>query len=133
MGSQSQRATEQQPAPQFEGISSSVLSLFYCPAFTYIHDYWKTIALTIQTFVDKVMSLLFSNVSGSSVQFSSVAKFCPTLCNPMNCSTPGFPVLHSLPLLELMSSESLMPSNHLILCHPLLPVPSVFASIRVFQ
>ena len=66
MGSQSQRANEQPPpAPQFEGISSLVLSLFYCPAFTDIHDYWKAIALTIQTFVDKLMSLLFSNASGS--------------------------------------------------------------------
>ena len=62
----------------------------------------------------------------------SVTQSCLTLCNPMNCSTPGFPVLHSLPLLELMSSESLMPSNHLILCHPLLPMPSIFPIIRVF-
>ena len=33
----------------------------------------------------------------SSVQFSSVAQSCPTLCNPMNCSTPGLPVHHQLP------------------------------------
>ena len=62
----------------------------------------------------------------------SVAKSCPTLCDPMDCSTPGFPVLHYLPeLLKLMCLESVMPSNHLILCHPLL-LPSVFPSIRVF-
>ena len=63
----------------------------------------------------------------------SVAKSCPTLCDPMDCSTPGFPVLHYLPeLLKLMFIESVMPSNHLILCHPLLLLPSVFPSIRVF-
>ena len=49
----------------------------------------------------------------------SVTKVRLTLCNPMDCSTPGFPVLHHLPeLLKLMSIESVMPSNHLILCYP---------------
>ena len=51
----------------------------------------------------------------------------------MNCSTPGLPVHHQLPeFTQLMSIESVMPSNHLILCHPLL-LPSVFPSIRVFS
>ena len=51
----------------------------------------------------------------------------------MDCSTPGFPVLHCLPsLLRFMSIESVMPSNHLILCHPLLLLPLVPPSIRVF-
>ena len=49
----------------------------------------------------------------------------------MDCSTPGFPVLHSWSLLKLMSIASVMPSNHLILCLPLLLLPSVFPSIRV--
>ena len=57
---------------------------------------------------------------------SSVAQLCPALCNPMDCSTPGFPALHHL--LELaqtyMSVESVMPSNYLILCCPLLLLPS---------
>ena len=67
----------------------------------------------------------------ASVQFSSVAQSCQTLCDPMNCSTPGFPVHHQLPdLLKLMPVESVMPSNNLILCHPLLS-PSI--SIRVFS
>ena len=66
-----------------------------------------------------------------SVQFSSVAQSCLTLCNPMNHSTPGLPVHHQL--LKLMSTESVMPANHLILCHPLLLLPSVFPSIRVFS
>src|SRR5574340_907315 len=52
----------------------------------------------------------------------------------MDCSMPGLPVHHQLPeLLKLMSIESVMPSNHLILCHPLLLLPSIFLSIRVFS
>ena len=57
----------------------------------------------------------------------SVAKSCLTLCDPMDCSTPGFPVLHvTRSLLKFMSTESVMPSSHLILCHPLLLLPSVW-------
>ena len=52
-----------------------------------------------------------------------------TLCNPMDCSTPGFPVVH---LLKFMSIESVIPSNHLILCCTLLLLTSIFLSIRVF-
>ena len=66
-------------------------------------------------------------------QFSSVAQLCPTLCKPMDCSTPGFPVHHQLlELLKLMSIESVMPSNHLILCRPLLLLLSIFPSIMLF-
>ena len=70
-----------------------------------------------------------------SVQFSSVSQSCPTLCDPMNCSTPDLPVLeaNSWSLHKLMSIESVMPSNHLILCHSLLLLPSIFPSIRVFS
>ena len=66
-------------------------------------------------------------------QFSSVAQSRLTLCGPMRCSRPSFPFHHQLPeLAQLMSIESVMPSNHLILCHPLLP-PSIFPNIRVFS
>ena len=52
----------------------------------------------------------------------------------MDCSSPGLPVHHnSRSLLKLMSIESVMPSNHLILCHLLLLSPSIFPSIRVFS
>ena len=72
--------------------------------------------------------------SKGSIQVSSVTQSCPTLCNPMDCSMPGFPVHHQLPdLLKFMSIESVMPSKHLILCHPLLLLPSIFPSIRVFS
>ena len=69
-----------------------------------------------------------------SVQFSSVAQSCPTVCDTMNPSTPGLPVHHQLPSsLKLMSIESVMPSSHLILCHPLLLMPPIPPSIRVFS
>ena len=53
----------------------------------------------------------------------------------MDCSTPGLPVHHPNPqsLLKLMAIESVMPSNHLILCCLLLLLPSIFPSIRVFS
>ena len=57
----------------------------------------------------------------------SVTKLCPTPCSPMNCSPPGFPVIHYLmEFAQLMSIESVMPSNQLILCRPLLLLPSIF-------
>ena len=74
--------------------------------------------------------LLFSR----SVQFSSVTQSCPTLCDPMDCSTPGFLCFTiSQSWLKFMSIELVMPSNHLILYHPLLLLPSIFSSIRVFS
>ena len=70
----------------------------------------------------------------TEVVHCSVIKSCLTLCDPVDCSTPGFPVLHQLlELLKLMSThvELMMPSNHLILCCPLLLLPAIFPSIRV--
>ena len=64
------------------------------------------------------------------VMFCLVTKLCLTVCNPMDCTTPGLPVPISSSLPKFMSIALVMPSNHLILCHPLLP--SVFPSIRVF-
>ena len=64
----------------------------------------------------------------------SVAQSCLTLRDPMDCSTPGFPAHHQLQsLLKLMSIELVMPPNYLILCCPLLLLPSVFPRIRVFS
>ena len=70
----------------------------------------------------------------TGVQFSSVAQSCPTLCDPMKHSTPGLPDHHQVwSLLRLMSIESVMLSNHLILWRPLLLLPPIFPSIRVFS
>ena len=67
-----------------------------------------------------------------SVQFSSVAQSCPTLCNPMDCSTPGLlSTTNSWSLLKLMFIETVMPST-ISSCHPLLLLPSIFPTIRVF-
>ena len=54
-----------------------------------------------------------------------------SLCDPMDSSTLGFPVLHHLP--KLMFIESMMSSNYFILCYPLPLLPSIFSSIRVFS
>ena len=71
-------------------------------------------------------------VTFSSVHFSLVAQSCPSLCNPMDCSLPGFPV-HQFP--EFTQTHVHWVGdicNHLILCCPLL-LPSIFPSIRVFS
>ena len=70
----------------------------------------------------------------SIVQFSPVRQSCPTLCDPMDYSTPGLlSIINSRSLPKLMSIESVMPSNDLIFCRPLLLLPSVFPNIRVFS
>ena len=68
----------------------------------------------------------FNSFCEVSIQFSSVTQSCLTLCDPTNCSTPGLPIHHQL-------SESTQTHNHLILCRPLLLLPSTFPSIRVFS
>ena len=69
-----------------------------------------------------------------SVQFGSALQSCLTLCDLMDYSTQGFPVHQQLPeLLKRKFSKSVMPSNYLILCHPLFVLPSIFSSIRVFS
>ena len=74
------------------------------------------------------------SVLGGYYCHCSVAQSCPILCDPMDCSMPGLPVHHHFPeFAQLMSAESVMPSNHLILCRPLLLLPSLFLSIRVFS
>ena len=65
---------------------------------------------------------------------SSVTQLCLTLCDPMDCSTSGFPVHHQFPEpTNLMSIMLVMPSNHLILSFPLLLPPSLLPSNRVFS
>ena len=66
----------------------------------------------------------------------SFTRLCPTICYAMECSMPGFPGMSftvSRSLLKLMSIELMMPSNHLVLCHPLLLLPSNFPNIRIFS
>ena len=82
----------------------------------------------------KINKCLINLCSLIFIQFNSVAQQAPTLCDSMDCSTPGLPVHHHLSeFTQLMSIESVMPSNHLILCCPLLLLPSVFPSIKIFS
>ena len=117
---------------------SSKASILYYSAFFVVQllhlcmTTGKTIALTTWTFVSKVVSLIFNTLS----QFSLVQSLnrvwlfaipwtaaCQASLSITNC--------WSLP--KPMSIETVMPSNHLILCHPLLLLPSIFPSIRVFS
>ena len=77
---------------------------------------------------------LLNNHRQENVQFSSVSQSCPTLCDPMNCSTPGLPVHHQLPEFTQTHvhqvSDAIQP---FILCHPLFLLPPIPPSIRVFS
>ena len=96
---------------------------------------YKKNSKTIQTWNMALLCLYYiSKVYLLKAQFSSVTQSCLTLCNPMNHSTPdSLSITNFRSLLKLMTIESLIPSNHLILCHPLLLLPSIFPSIRVFS
>ena len=116
----------------------------------------KTIALTKQTFVGKVMSLLFSMLSRlviaflirskhlliswlqspSAVIFSSVQSLSRVrlFATPWTAACQAsLSITNSQSLLKLMSIQLVMPSNHLILCRPLLLLPSIFPGVRVFS
>ena len=91
---------------------------------------WITKEMSKQ--IIRFKKIITEYVLWSTVQFSCLVA--SDSWDSMGCSTPGLPVNLSLlwSLLKLMSIESVMPSNHLILCHPLL-LPSIFPSIRVFS
>ena len=76
------------------------------------------------------LAMLSTNHSFFIYACCSVAKSCPALCNPTDCNTPGFPVLQCLP--ELAQTHTHWISDA-ILCCPLLLLPSIFPSIRVFS
>ena len=66
--------------------------------------------------------------------FSSVTRSCPTLCDPMNRSTPGLPVHHQLPEFTQTHVHRVSDAiQHLVLCRPLLLLPPIPPSIRVFS
>ena len=77
-----------------------------------------------------------AQVTRSLARISSVQSFqsCPTLCDPMNRSTPGLPVHHHLPeFTQTRVRRVMMPSSHLILCRPLLLLPPILPSVNVFS
>ena len=74
-----------------------------------------------------------STLLSPSDQIRSVTQSCPTLCDPMNRSQASLSITNSRRSPKLMCIESVMPSNHLILCCPLLLLPPIPPSIRVFS
>ena len=76
----------------------------------------------------------WDHVYTQNIQFSSIPQSCSTLCHPMGCARQSLlSITNCWSLLKLMSIESLMPSNHPILCRPFLLPPSIFPNIRVFS
>ena len=92
--------------------------------------------ISLLSYLNSSSSFRYSylNFIDISLQFSSVAQSCLTLCNPMDCSMPGLPVHHQLP--EFTQTHVHWDSDaihHVILCRPLLLLPSIFPSVRVFS
>ena len=119
--------------------SGSMRALLPCTACEILVP-WRGIELTSPAFHKGSPLVVWL---GRYLQFSLVAQSCPTFCDPVDCSTPSLPVHHQLPAFTrihvhwvggFMSIELVVvPSNHLILCCPLLLPPSIFPSIRVFS
>ena len=90
-----------------------------------------SLAVHIYDFILKLWEICLLPLS---VQFSSITGSCLTLCNPwMTAHQASLSITNSQSLFKLMSIESVMPSNHLILCHPLLLLPAIFPNIRIFS
>ena len=89
-----------------------------------------------QKWLKKLCSLRFTaglQLREAKDQFSSVAQSCPALCDPMEARQASLSITNTQRLPKLMSIGSVMPSNHLILRCPLLLLPLIFPSIRVFS
>ena len=101
---------------------------WYCQIISLLRSFSTPILQLKYVFNSTVLIIIWYNIC-----CCSVTKLCPVLCNLVDYSKPAFPVfIISWSLLKLMSTESVMLSNHLILCRPLLLLPSIFPSIRVF-
>ena len=98
-----------------------------CPC---VHDWWTYKEDMIHTH-----TRTYTHCNFSSVQFSSVAQLCPTLCNPMNCSMPGLPVHHQLPefthTLVHRVGDAIQPSHPLSSPSP--PAPNPYQHQSLFQ
>ena len=95
---------------------------------------------TLFTFSRKKKSVLFSKgihfqtVKSFEIVVTSVTQSCPALCGPWTAAhQASLSITNSWSLLKFMPIESVMPSSQLILCRPLLLLPSIFPSIRVFS
>ena len=100
-------------------------------SFFFVPSYWNSLNQEVLHFV--IFKVVFKCLS-KVIQFSSVAQSCLTLCDPWTAACQdSLSITNCRSLLKLMSIMSVMPSNHLILCCPLLLLPSAFPSIRVFS
>ena len=112
------------------------------PSLTSMHDYWKNHSIYYTNLFGKMISLLFNTLPRFVItilprckfSFSSVSQSCPTPATPWTAVSQAFLFITiSQSLLKLMSTESVTPSNHLILCGLLFLLPSIFPSISVFS
>ena len=94
----------------------------------------KSLSLPFSTIYSSHLSSIFSPGNRPMIAFSSVTQSCPPLCDPWTAACQAsLSITISWTLLKLMSIKSVMPSNHVILCHPLLLLPSISPSIWVFS
>ena len=123
-------------------LTPSSRILYFITFYNFLHSSYQHLKLYVFTCVSFVYDcpfLWFRRVSGtwlvlSCEYLSSVAQSCPTLCTPWTAvHQASMSITNSWSFLKLMSIKLVMPSDHLIFCHPLLPLPSIFPSIRVFS
>ena len=109
------------------GLVPSLNSREHILSLHLLNGHYSSIHLFVHSiiciFLNQLLSTEFVLNTMVGIQFSWSVR---SICDPMDCSTTGFPV-------QIMSFESVMPSNHLILCRPFLLLPSIFPSIRVFS
>ena len=99
-----------------------------------LYFFFKSLKFAYDQINAQISSVPFNKFCQMCCCCCSVAKSCLTLCDPINCSSQApLSITISLSLLKLMSFELVMLSNHLILCRPLLLLPSIYPSLRVFS
>ena len=118
--------------PKETRIEKDTCTIMFTAALFTVAQTWKK--LRCQLTDEWIKKLLYIYTMKYSVQFSSVALSCPTLCDPMNqARQASLSITNPRSSPRLTSIELVMPSSHLILCHPLLLLPAIPPSIRVFS
>ena len=130
---------ETRQKPQDLGIKNEMTTNSFCDWFTFsFHlSMFKSLCFEKPQLQESLFLMCWliytSSILKDSVQFSSVAQSCPNLCNPMAARQASPSITNSQSSHKLMSIESVMPSSHLILCRPLLLLPPILPSIRIFS
>ena len=119
------------------GVSKSRTWLSDWTELTDNNNYMEVLEIKKKKSYWEKFGIIAEDSSVSDCQSCSVALSCLTVCDPIDCSIPGFPVLHHFPKFAQTHihqvSDHLISSNHLILCHPLLLLTLILPSIRVFS